>query len=174
MRIEQILTTYWSQTTLILFGIGFLIKNFIDLKSKKTEINHSLFQQKKLESINTFFSNYASTRQMWIDIPIYDILENKMTSKEIDKYIFPHLNEIRRNVLELKIYFNETEHKNFQIILDNLHLINAKLSAEYFDFEQDKNIVNKSNNFQNFKADKLKENELLCEKIGSKLQKVFT
>lgn len=55
MTLEQIFTTYWSQTTLILFGIGFLIKSSIDLSSKKTEINHNLFQQKKLESINSFF-----------------------------------------------------------------------------------------------------------------------
>jgi hypothetical protein len=77
MTIEKILTTYWSQTTLILFGIGFLIKSSIDLKSKKTEINHSLFQQKKLELINSFFSNCGSTNQMWKDIPIYDILDQK-------------------------------------------------------------------------------------------------
>ena len=173
MTIEDIFTTYWSQTTLILFGIGFIIKSSIDLSSKKTEINHSLFQQKKLESINSFFSNCASTAKMWKDIPIYDIMERKMTSKEIDKYIFPHLNDLRRNVVELKIYFKESEHKNFENILNNMHEINGKLSAEYFYFKEDKNVINKSNDFQCLRDDKLKENELIFKKITTKLQKDF-
>ncbi|MFV5699824.1 hypothetical protein ACM55H_15785 [Flavobacterium sp. ZT3R17] len=143
------------------------------MKSKKTEINHSLFQQKRLESVNYFFSNYATTQQMWKDIPIYDILERKMTSKEIDKYIFPHLNELRRNVFELKIYFKESEHKSFQTILENMHLINATLSSEYFYFKEDRDVITKSNNFQSFRDNKLKENELINNKIASKLQQMF-
>ena len=174
MSIKELLTTYWSQTTLILFGIGFLIKSFIDLKSKKTEINHNLFQQKKLESINTFYSNCATTEQMWKDISIYDVLENRMSSKEIDKYIFPHLNELRRNVLELKIYLNEKEHKDFNLILKNMFEINAKLSQEYFDFGEDKTVIMKSNSFQFFRDTKLKENELVYKRIAKSLQKKFS
>lgn len=173
MSIKEILTTYWSQTTLILFGIGFLIKSYIDLKSKKTEINYNLFQQKKLESINTFFSNCATTEQMWKDISIYDVLEKNFTSKEIDKYIFPHLNELSRNVLELKIYLSEKEHKDFELILKNMFQINSKLSDLYFDFSDTPNLISKSNSFQFYRDDKLKENELIFKKIAKYLQKRF-
>ncbi len=174
MTIKDMLTTYWSQITLILFGIGFLIKSSIDLSSKKTEINHSLFQQKKLESINSFFSNYASTAQMWKDIPIYKILERKMTAKEIDNYIFPLMNELRRNVVELKIYFKENEHKNFVSILENMHDIKGKLHEEYFHFGDNKTIIEKSNDFQCFRDEKLKENENIFKKITTKLQRDFS
>lgn len=96
-----------------------------------------------------------------------------MTTKEIDNYIFPHMNELRRNVVELKIYFKESDHKNFVDILENMHDINGKLSEEYFYFGDDKTIINKSNDFIYFRDDKLKENEIIFKKITSKLQKDF-
>jgi len=42
--IKEILTTYWSQTLLLLLGIGYLVKRGLDFRSKKKEINHSLFK----------------------------------------------------------------------------------------------------------------------------------
>lgn len=154
-------------------GVGFLVKSFIDLRSKKIEINHNLFQQKKLESINSFFSNCASTSQMWNDIPVYDIFEHKKKSREIDEYVFPNINNLRRDVFELKIYFKENEHKNFELILDNMLLINSKLSEEYFSFDKEKNVLKKSIDFQNFRDDIVKKNELILKKISFNLRNEF-
>jgi hypothetical protein len=173
MTIEQIFTTYWSQTTLLLVSLGFIIKSFIDLRSKKTEINHNLFQQKRLESANIFFSNCATTERMWKDIPIYDILENKLTSKEIDAYIFPHVNEVRRNVFELRIYFDAKEHNDFQLILKNMELINGKLSEQYFNYDKEINTITKANNFQYALDDILRENALIYERITNCIRKAF-
>jgi hypothetical protein len=73
MELKDIFTTYWSQVTLILLAVGYLIKRGLDIKSKKTEINHSLFQQNRISSVKTFFSKYAKTELMWNQLAIYEI-----------------------------------------------------------------------------------------------------
>ena len=45
MNIADLFTTYWSQMTLILLGVGYFFKRWFDNKSKKIEINHSIYQQ---------------------------------------------------------------------------------------------------------------------------------
>ena len=173
ITIKDILTTYWSQTTLILIAVGFIIRSYTDLKVKKTEINHNLFQEKKMESVNRFFSNTATTIQMWKDLPILQILENQFTAKEIDKLIFPNLNELRRNVLELKIYFDKKEHIQYQRIIELMHEINSKLSSTYFSYDKEISTIVKSNNFQDLRDNKLEEINKVLEIITEKIRKDF-
>lgn len=160
MTIEKLFTTYWSQLTLLLFGIGYFIKRVLDNISKKSEINHSLFQQKRLESVNSFFTIYAKTERMWVHIRIHEIVQNKISATELDEIIFPLINELKRNLLELQIYFKDEEHSRFKSIYDNLILINRKLSNIYFDFDQNKTNTEKSNSFQFYREDILEKTTL--------------
>lgn len=169
----DVLTTYWSQTTLLLFGLGFLIKRILDIRSKKVEINHGLFQQKRLESVNNFFTNYAKAEQMWTSIAIWDILENRIKSKEIDQIIYPHLNELERNILELQIYFAESDHRHFAEIMENLHEINRKLKKVYFDYSPETSVINRSNEFQFHCDKKLKENKEIFRKLSPIIRATF-
>jgi len=173
ITIKDILTTYWSQTTIILLAIGFVVRSYTDLKAKKTEINHNLFQEKKMESVNKFFSNTATTIQMWKNLPVIPILENHYTSKEIDKLIFPELNELRRNVFELKIYFDKKEHLEYDNILKLMQQINANLSSTYSSLEKETPIIVKSNNFQSLRDQKLNEIDKILESITEKIRKEF-
>ena len=173
MTIEQLFTTYWSQLTLILLGIGYFIKRILDNISKKREINHSLFQQKRLESVNSFYSIYAKSERMWVHIRIHEIVQNKISPTDLDETIFPLLNDLKRNLLELQIYFDDVEHARFKNIYDNLNLINRKLSDIYFDFDQNKTNTQKSNSFQFYRDDVLEKNELILKKISTNLKKTF-
>lgn len=173
ISIEDILTKYWSQLTLVLLGIGYLLKRILDLRTKKYEINHSLFQQKRLETVNTFFSSYAKTEAMWTSIAIWDILKHKITAKELDQIVFPHINELKRNILELQIYLSSDDHKLFTQIMDNVYEINRKLSSVYFDYNPDKNVISQSNGFQSFRDKKLKENETIFKQISENLKRTF-
>lgn len=83
MSIKQLLTEYWSQITFILLGLGILLKIILDFISKKKEIDHSLFQERKLEAVNVFFSNYSRIEQFWIEIPIYEIIRHEIKPKEL-------------------------------------------------------------------------------------------
>ena len=173
MTIEQLFTTYWSQLTLILLGIGYFIKRILDSISKKREINHSLFQQKRLESVNSFFSIYAKTERMWVHIRIHEIVQNKISPTDLDEIIFPLVNELKRNLLELQIYFNDRDHARFKNIYDNINLINSKLIDVYFDFDQNKTNTQKSNSFQFYRDDLLEKNEIILKHITLNLKKTF-
>ena len=54
MELKELFTTYWSQITLLLIGISYFIKRGFDIKTRKIEINHSLYQQNRLSTVNRF------------------------------------------------------------------------------------------------------------------------
>ena len=144
MKLTDLFTTYWSQVTLILLALGYFIKRILDNKSKKIEINHSLFQQNRINTVNRFFSVSVKVELMFNQIATYEILEHKLNAKDIDKIVFTQLNEMSQVLLELKIYFEKKEHSYFQRLSDSLFSINHKLSELYFDNNPDKNPVTKS------------------------------
>lgn len=174
MKVEELLTTYWSQTTLILLGIGYIIKKILDGISNKREFNHKLFQQYRLKAISDFFSSYAKTEQMLKDISIDKVLEYKVETKEMDKIVFTPIDELRKNILELRIYFpNEEEHSIFNEILENALKINAKLSAIYFNYDKETSPIVKSNNFRSFRDEKIAENNRLIADLSIIIRRTF-
>ncbi|MBK7626012.1 MAG: hypothetical protein IPJ16_02220 [Bacteroidales bacterium] len=173
MEIKDLLTTYWSQVTLMLFAVGFLLKRILDNKSKKIEINHSLFQQNRLIAVKLFFSKYAKAELMWHQIAIYEILNRKIPTKEIDKIIFPYLNELEETLLELKIYFDSNDHKYFEDLTKGLLSINEKLLSIYFDSDPEKNLVKKSNEYSFYKDEILTRNKAIMDKLCLTVKKTF-
>lgn len=173
ITIKDLLTTYWSQMTLIIVAIGFLIQWTLNLKSKKVEINHSLFQQKRLDAVDDFFTSYAKTEQMWANLALYDILNYQLKAKEIDNIIFPHINELQKDVLKLQIYFDENEHKLFRQILQNIKDINSGLMTVYFDYNTGTDTTTKSISFTSIRNKNLNENEKLFKQISPILKKTF-
>ena len=173
MELKDLFTTYWSQVTLLLIGISYFIKRGLDIKSKKIEINHSLYQQNRLSAINRFFENYAKAELMWNQIAIYDILSRKLSPKEIDQLIFPILNELKKNILELMIYFNESDYKNFKLLVANVESINDKLSELYFDYNPDINDTIKSNEFQLIKMTAYQKNNKILPIISNVIKETF-
>ena len=173
MEIRELLTTYWSQVTLLFLGIGYFIKRIFDNISNKKQINHNLFQQNRLKVVNDFFSSYAKTEQMWRDLSIIPILEYKINTKEIDEIVFSPINELRRNVLELQIYFPENEHQLFRDILKNVMNINGKLNSIYFNYDNEISTTVKSNEFSVVRDSKLEENEALFQQISKIIRITF-
>jgi len=169
MTIKDLLTTYWSQFTLILIAIGslvfYFIKRHFDKSSKKIEINHSLFQQNRLKTVTDFFANYVRAETMWNQIAIWEILERKIDANEIDKMIFPILNDLKRTLFELKIYFKKEDYKHFEDLVNGIYSINGKLSELYFDYDKEKKLVHKANEFSFHKDDILKKNSEIIDKI---------
>ena len=88
MKLEDLLTTYWPQTTLFLtFIIGlivYFIKRAFDTKSKKIEVNHTLFQQNRLAAVNRFFENYSKVATYWNQIPIYDVIYREVGHNQMN------------------------------------------------------------------------------------------
>ena len=173
MKIEQLFTTYWSQVTLLLIGFGYFVKRIFDQKSKKLEINHSLFQENRITAISNFLSTYAKTELMWREIAIYKILSNTLDANKIDSIIWPPLNEMKKSVLELKIYFEGETHLNFEKMLDGFLSINTRLSSLYFEDNSDLTLRQKSNNFHSFKENKIKENDALLTAMCKEIRTIY-
>lgn len=173
MELKELFTTYWSQITLLLFGISYFIKRGFDIKSKKVEINHSLYQEHRLSVVNRFFENYAKAKLMWNQIAIYDILSRKFEPKKIDKLIFPTLNELEKNLLELMIYFDESDYKKFKILVYNVKSINRKLNELYFDYDPKITDTNKANDFELIKMKAYQENERILIDLNNVMKKTY-
>ncbi len=96
MTLKEILSTYWSQTILALAAIGYFVQRIYELKLKKEESRHSLFQERKINTIMKFLFYYAKVEQMWQHIPYIAIIQNIHTAKEIDEMIWPLMNDLQR------------------------------------------------------------------------------
>lgn len=131
MKIEEIFTTYWSQITLLLLGVGYLIKAWIDARNKRKEINHNLYQERKLNSLNTFFLVYSKNHQAWQDLVFELALSNGFSAKELDEKLTVPLNELKRSVLELQIYSDKNLQQHFKSIYQSFYLINVELQNEF-------------------------------------------
>lgn len=171
--VEDMLTIYWSQTTLILLGIGYLVKKWLDIRSKKKEINHTLFQEKRLSAINRYYTSYAKVEQLWFSIAIWEILKGIYSAKEIDKMVFPPIDELKKNLLELQIYLNEREHEYFERITEHILDINTKLSNVYFSSNPDESHSPKVTEFETFKREMLDENKKLFSEVNSLIKDSF-
>lgn len=127
MELKEILTTYWPQTTLLLGLILYFVKRFFDTKSKKIEINHTLFQQNRLLAINRFFESYAKAVTKFNQIEIYQIVRRKTDPDDLNKIVLPTLNELDSSLFELRIYFDEFAFKKFKSLVLNLKTINETI-----------------------------------------------
>jgi len=173
MKIEEIFTTYWSQVTLLIIGIGYFIKRIFDQKSKKLEINHSLFQQNRINAVSKFLSTYAKTELMWREVAIYKILSKELKADQIDNIIWPPLREMKMSVLELKIYFEGDTHNGFEKLLEGFLSINSKLIDLYSEKNEDLLLIQKSNEFHSFKDKTLIKNEELLTNLCKEIRKIY-
>jgi len=177
MTFKELLTTYWSQFTLILIAIGslifYFIKRYFDNSSKKIEINHSLFQQNRLNAVNEFYKNYSKAELLWKQIAIWDILSHQIKPKEIDEIVVPVLNDLKKSLFELKIYFDKNEHNHFESLVNGIYAINKKMSELYFDYDKDKKDVHKVNEFDFTRDDILEKNNKTIDKLSSIIRDTY-
>lgn len=133
---KELVTTYWSQVTLILLGIGYLIKHSMDISAKRNEAKFSIFQSKRIEAIEKYLTAYAKAEQMWWHLSVLEIFNNKYTPRQIDTMIFSDLNEVRSNALKLKLFLSNSEMSAIDQISERLFSINTTLSNLYFNDDQ--------------------------------------
>jgi len=172
--LKEILTTYWSQMTLLLLAIGYLIKRIFDDKSKKAEINHTLYQQNRISALTNFFRNYAAVELMWKQIHIWAIVQNKLSAEEIDKYIWPSLNSLKTSVIELKLYFDKVDHDLFEKLLESTLDVNQELSLIFFSPNSEQTLVQRTNKFISYRDNVFSKNNETLTAITDKTRKLFS
>jgi len=110
---------YWSQIaviiTILVGGIGYLLKIGFDWDLKKREIKYSMIFTKRSQSLESFIYQVLEYQRFFEELSYYEVGSQKFKSKEldgmIDEYRVPYL----KSYTVLNIY-TETKHK--QIIED--------------------------------------------------------
>lgn len=171
MNWQKIITD--SQIPLYLLAISYFVKRFFDLKSKKVEVNHSLFQQNKITAVNKFFQCHAQVELMWNQFQIWNMLSNKLSATEIDRFVWPPLNALKQSVSELQIYFHPEIHSLFNIILNNFLSLNGSLHKIFYYPKPDETIIHRGNAFEAEKSKILEENNKLLFEISNLVRSSF-
>jgi hypothetical protein len=170
--LKELLTTYWSQTTLVILLSSYFIKRIFDNRSKKLEINHSLFQQNRIDAINRFFSIYAEVQLMWQQLNVYPIFLKEKDLKEIDAMLLPPLNRLAASQLELKIYFKANKYDCFEDLIKNMLSINEELMRLYLLSESEKKIVDKVSDYKLFINDITKKADVTLDKLIERIRSI--
>jgi hypothetical protein len=171
---KKIFVDYWSQVTIILLAFGYFIKRAFDLKSKKIEVNHSLFQQNRIQAVNSFVKNFATVEQMWRHFEIHKILSNQLSAKEIDDIIWPSMNSLRASVLELMIYFDDDATSVFKKIMNNFIDINGHLFDKYFFSGNIKKMPQMVDAFADERDKILDENKELYKRVAGLVRRSYS
>jgi hypothetical protein len=171
---KELLTTYWSQTTLLLLGVGYLLKRVFDDRSKRVEINHTLFQQNRISAVGTFFKSYAAVELMWRQVQVHAIANKKLDAKEIDEYVFPPINSLKTSLIELQIYFSKDSYKKVEEIYNNILSINDALSQMFFWSNDDDRRIEVTNKFAFHRDAILKKNSKLLDTFTDEIRAEFS
>jgi hypothetical protein len=171
--IEKLLTLYWPQTTLVLLAIGYIIKRILDDKSKRLEINYTIFQQKRLEALQKFITAYSESEQIWRELNLDEVASKSLTAENLGAMIEPILNNIKSSVLELQIYLETKDYTLFEKILANTKAYYFALSQLYLNYESDKSSFHKLQEFRNSNEQYLLDNRNLIKEVNNIVRKTF-
>ena len=169
--IEKLLTLYWPQTTLVLLAIGYFIKRALDNKSKKIEINYTIFQQKRLEALQNFISAYSSAEQMWREINLDEVASKTITAEKLDEMLEPTMKKMKSSVLELQVYLDNEDYLLFEKVLSNTTSYRNALT--YLFFTSDKSAYELLANFKDRASHYLADNKILIKQVNYIVKKTF-
>lgn len=126
----------WSELVVLISTasapIIYFIKRYYDYKSKKQEINHSIYQQNRITILTRFFEHYTKVDRIFKQISFYQIMDYHHTATILDDMTVKPLNELRSCVWELGLYFKPEVHKHFNTISTNFGVINGTLIDPFY------------------------------------------
>lgn len=136
---KDLLTIYWSQTLLIFSSIIGLIayfsKRYFDLKSKKKEINHSIYQQVFTDGFKSHLGYYISIIKLVDDYPsIYhgdknniDIFLEKINLK---------YNEFSTSEIYVRCFIDDDLYSSIHLLSDQVNTIIDSIYKRHISFQQ--------------------------------------
>lgn len=88
MEILEYITNYWSQVSIVIFAIGYVIKTLWEVRLKEQEIKFNFIHSKRAEVIKDLYTNFSKL------------------SKEVEKIFLAHnLSEIQQGPTNKKISY---------------------------------------------------------------------
>lgn len=121
---------YWSQLTLFLIGIGYLIKIILDHNSKRKEIRHKIFQERKLDSIADFVNSCTNMLDAINGIKVEEVFFVNYTDAigVLNKELKDKLNCLNRSTNLVRLYLDDESYKTFGEVSELILSINKYLT----------------------------------------------
>jgi hypothetical protein len=170
--LELLFVKYWPQISFVVLGFVYIAKVAISTIYKKKEIEHSIFQQSKIDAIKNFNTAYSEAVICFANIPYYQILKNELSVDKIDEVIQPVLKKLKIATDMIGLFCNQKMHEKLNIVAENVYIINKKLLDLYFD-EQKISITKKANDFCFFREENIKQSNIILQKTTEKYRPKF-
>ena len=136
--LKELLTTYWSQTILIIGGISYIIKLSFDLRSKKIELKHSLFEQNRVNSITKFLGAYLDLEQNYKLIPEGRLKLSSLSTEKYDEIFLKKNGEMYSAYFYLKMYLEPLELVRYADLVIEMRNISTEIKNAYIKLDTEK------------------------------------
>lgn len=130
IKIQDLLTTYWSQVLILIGVVSYFGKRNFDLISKKKESVHSVLQQNRTAAIKMYFSAFAKVELVYNNFNGYDWINCKRNCGEFNSTVKSELNELRSVQLELQLYLTAKEWGYLQAINTTVNVMNTLVQSK--------------------------------------------
>ena len=174
MTLEQLLKDYWAQLTLVLAGVGYLVRKGQEERARKREINHEQFQQNRITALNDYLGCYSRVAAMWKMLTVSDAVNRRISPKELDAFILPSLHDFKRATLMMGIYFKGGDLSAIKQVYDNMAAINNTLMQIYFDYDTETKGIARANEFEFKKEAMVRDSEQLLEHLANRVRILFS
>lgn len=129
--IKELLTTYWSQTILIIGALGYIIKLFFDLRTKKIELKYSLFEQNRVDSITKFLTAYLDLEQNYKLIPEGRLKLSNLSPEKYDEIFLKRNSELYSAYFFLKLYLDPLELVRYADLVTEMRKVSTEIKNAY-------------------------------------------
>lgn len=164
------LATIYSGVTLAVLGvIGYFIKRYYDLKSKKVEIRHSLFQQNKITAITYYLSSYIHIDKLVHKMIVDDEI---LVPIQLEHDLVSATENFKISLMQLNLYLLPDEMKNYQTLYLNIegiwiHIERLKSSQDTGEYRDNSDVL------MNYLRNIILDNATVVESIGYSTRKMF-
>lgn len=150
------ISLYWAQISFVAISIGYLYKEAHAFYLKKKEINHSLFQKRKLDSIDEYIKACVKYKQAVSNASLYLILIGSTPIEDLDNTLTVSINGVRSANGMMELYFDKNIFSKFQKITNELNSIDYQIYRITSRSNRKENAAVYSNEFEVFKIEKYK------------------
>lgn len=168
--VKEILTVYWPQTVLIVASLGYLVKRIFDLRSKKIEQKHSLFQQNRMNAIMEFINCYLKLEHNYKMIQSGVISLNKISMTEVQELFSKRFTDLYSAYFFLKFYLEPLELARYSDLVSEMKNVCNKIYVIHNDLTVE-NASSLMSELNQFIANKIEMNNFNFKVISSVFRK---
>lgn len=166
---KDLTTTYSGVTLAMLAVLTYFIKRHYDLRSKKVETLHSLFQQNKITAITYFLSSYIHIDKLMQKMIVINSIS---ITSQLEQDFISALENFRVSLMQLNLYLSPIEMNEYRRLFMNFegicpYMEKWKYSRESAEGAQNTDILLR------YLRHILLDNAKAVESIGSATRRMF-